>query len=202
MRTPASKSVGLFRPRVHRSIARFPTKGVDHGFGGPLSVDDRPRRGEDMGGFRSVGIDRPGRMGRVARVWFAGWLAGVLGVIVVTGGLVRAQGPVRNASPFTPDSSDDAERSLRNAASHVREGQWSEAIDIYQRVIERYRDKVAKLPKTEAVGEVAGEFTLYVNDREFCHRCLARLPGEAQTDLPQPRQRSGRAVVSRGRGPS
>lgn len=132
-----------------------------------------------MGGFRSGWIGRPGRTGRRVRLWGVGLLAGFLGMMPAGEG-VRAQGPGRNASQFTPDSSDDAERSLRNAAVHVREGQWSEAIDIYQRVIERYGEKVAKLPKNEPGADATGEFILYVDDRGFCHRCLAQLPPEAR----------------------
>ena len=58
-----------------------------------------------------------------------------------------AQGPNPRASKFYPDSSDPAETLLRNAASHARDGQWAEAIGIYQRVIDQYGDKVAKLPQ-------------------------------------------------------
>ena len=132
-----------------------------------------------MGGFRSDWIGWPGRTGRELPVRAAGLLAGILGILLA-GGIAHAQGPGRNASQFTPDSSDDAERSLRNAAAHVRDSQWSEAIDIYQRVIDRYGDKVAKLPKNEPGADTSGEFTLYVDDRGFCHRCLAQLPPEAR----------------------
>jgi len=69
---------------------------------------------------------------------------------------------------------------LRNAASHVRDRQWSEAIGIYQRVIEQFGDKVAKLPKDEPGADASGDFVLYVDDRRFCHRSLAKLPPEAR----------------------
>src|SRR5262249_11841875 len=79
-----------------------------------------------------------------------------------------------------PDSSATAETLLRNAANHAHERQWSEAIEIYQRVIDQYGDKVAKLPKDEPGAEPSGEFALYVDGRQFCHRCLAQLPPEAR----------------------
>ena len=63
---------------------------------------------------------------------------------------------------------------------HVRDRQWSEAIKIYQRVIEQFGDKVAKLPKDEPGTDPSGDFVLYVDDRRFCHRCLAQLPPEAR----------------------
>ena len=64
---------------------------------------------------------------------------------MVLPGLAGAQGPNHGASKFYPDSSDPAETLLRNAASLARDRQWSEAIDIYQRIIDQYGEKVAKL---------------------------------------------------------
>ncbi|SIO67289.1 Outer membrane protein assembly factor BamB, contains PQQ-like beta-propeller repeat [Singulisphaera sp. GP187] len=90
-----------------------------------------------------------------------------------------AQGPNRTATKFYPDFSDTADALLRNASSHVRDGQWGEAIDIYQRVIQQYGDKVAKLPKDDAASDRTGESVLYVDLRHFCQRRLATLPAEA-----------------------
>lgn len=90
-----------------------------------------------------------------------------------------AQGPNRTATKFYPDFSDTADALLRNASSHVRDGQWAEAIDIYQRVIQQYGDKVAKLPKDDAASDRTGESVLYVDLRHFCQRRLATLPAEA-----------------------
>ena len=55
-----------------------------------------------------------------------------------------AQGPTRTATKFYPDFSDTADALLRNAASHARDGQWAEAVEIYQRVIQQFGDKVAR----------------------------------------------------------
>ena len=79
-----------------------------------------------------------------------------------------------------PDSSEEAERKLRTAATHARDQQWSEAIEIYQRVIDQYGDKVVKRPKDEPGGDASGDFPLYVGAREYCHRSLAQLPPEAR----------------------
>jgi outer membrane protein assembly factor BamB/tetratricopeptide (TPR) repeat protein len=92
-----------------------------------------------------------------------------------------AQAPNRSASKFYPDSSDPAETLLRNAANLAANRQWSEAVGIFQRVIDQYGDKVVRLPK-EKVGEDPGEdFVLFVDLRDFCHRSLAKLPPEART---------------------
>jgi len=69
---------------------------------------------------------------------------------------------------------------LRNAANLARDRQWSEAIKIYQRVIEQFGDKVAKVPKDEPGTDASGDFVLYVDGRRYCHRRLAQLPPEAR----------------------
>ena len=110
-----------------------------------------------------------------AAVWAGcGW--------VLLGGCecARAQQPARNSSNFYPDSSDDAEKQLQNAASHARDRQWSEAVQMYQQIIDKYGEKVARLPKDEPGVDASGEFVLYVDDRRICHRALARLPAEAR----------------------
>lgn len=99
------------------------------------------------------------------------WVAGA--------GRAMAQGPHRSATKFYPDSSDTAEALLRNAAGHARDGQWAEAIEIYQRIIDQYSDKVAKFPRAE---DPRGEddFVLFVDLRAHCHRLLAKLPPEGR----------------------
>ncbi len=72
------------------------------------------------------------------RVGRAGLVLACMGLIigaVATGleGMVRAQGINRATTKFYPDFSDTADALLRNAASHARDGQWAEAVDIYQR---------------------------------------------------------------------
>ncbi len=86
----------------------------------------------------------------------------------------------RSALKFYPDFSDTADALLRNAAGHVRDHQWAEAIDIYQRVIQQYGDKVARLPRENPAGDAAEDSVLYVDVRHFCQRKLAALPPEAR----------------------
>ncbi len=126
-----------------------------------------------MSWFRS---SRTGTSGS-ARPLVCAWLVGLLGLFA---GTVWGQGPSRGGSKFDPDWSGTAETLLRSAASHVRDRQWSEAIKIYQRVIEQFGDKVARLPKDEPGADGSGDFVLYVDDRRFCHRSLAQLPPEAR----------------------
>ncbi len=86
----------------------------------------------------------------------------------------------RTTTKFYPDFSDTADALLRNAAGHVRNAQWSEAIEIYQRVIQQFGDKVARLPKDDPASDPGGDSILYVDIRQFCQRRLSTLPPEAR----------------------
>ncbi len=105
------------------------------------------------------------------------------------------------ASTFYPDSSDQAEMLLRSASSHVRSGQWAEAIGFYQRIIERYGDKVAKLPRQ--VGQERGpnegkdDFVLFVDLRAYCHRA-GEAPSGGTGHLPRTGRRSGGGWLREG----
>ncbi len=93
---------------------------------------------------------------------------------------VLAQGPPRNAPNLNPIDSNDALIQLRNAANHARDRQWAEAIEIYQRVIDRYGDKVVKVPRGEPGTDPANESVLFMDSRRYCHRCIAQLPPAAR----------------------
>ena len=148
-----------------------------------------------MSGFRSRWVGRPGRTGRDGRSWNAGVLVGILGMILFTGVSVRAQGLGRTGSRFVPDSSEEAERKLRNAATHARDHQWAEAIEIYQRVIDQYGDKVVKRPKDEAGADPSGDFPLYVNGATVLPPMSRPVTSRGPRALPQPDGRTGRALV-------
>ncbi len=79
---------------------------------------------------------------------------------------------------FTPDTSHTADALLRNAAAHVRDRQWTEAIEIYQKVISQFADKVAELSKDDPAGDPTGEMPLAIDLRLYCQRKIAALPPE------------------------
>jgi outer membrane protein assembly factor BamB/tetratricopeptide (TPR) repeat protein len=124
---------------------------------------------------------RLGQDGRIGhRFSFVGWgfLAALL-IIIAAPSVAPAQRPNRPIR-FYPDDSDTADALLRNAASHARDGQWAEAVEIYQRVIEQYGEKVVKLGKDDPAADPSGESVLFVDLRRFCQRRLAALPPEAR----------------------
>jgi outer membrane protein assembly factor BamB len=98
------------------------------------------------------------------------------------GSYALAQALDRQSPPsFQPDFPESSVRLLLNAAGHARDGQWTEAIEIYQRLIAGFGGKVARLPKDDPATDPTGESVLYVDLRYLCQRRLAALPVEART---------------------
>lgn len=106
----------------------------------------------------------------------------VLSAWTAVTGPVFGQAPpaARQGSGFYDDSSETADTLLRNAANQSREGQWAKAVEIYQRVIEQYGDRVARLPKDDAGPAPPADSQLFVDVRLLCQRRLAALPPEAR----------------------
>jgi outer membrane protein assembly factor BamB/tetratricopeptide (TPR) repeat protein len=129
--------------------------------------------GQPMGGMQR-------RWSRQFPVCFAAIGVFAAGLAVLLGGSASGQGQNRSAAKFYPDTSDTAQKLLRTAADHARGKQFSEAIQIYQRVIEQFGDKVAQLPKDDAGPDVGGEFVLFVDGRSLCHRAIAQFPPDAR----------------------
>ncbi|MGE3818402.1 MAG: PQQ-binding-like beta-propeller repeat protein [Isosphaeraceae bacterium] len=96
------------------------------------------------------------------------------------GGHAAAQGTNRAGPTFYADFSDTADALLRNAANLAAGRQWEESVDIYQRVIREFADKVAKLPKDDPAADPSGDSQLYVDLRHYCQRRLASLPPQAR----------------------
>ena len=121
---------------------------------------------------------RAGRPVLAALPWISLALSSLLGFCVGlfldTSALAQVAG--RSGSRFYPNDSEDAERLLRSAANQARDQQWSEALDLYQRVIDRYAEKVARLPKGEPGADPADEFVLFMDGRRYCHRRIAQMP--------------------------
>src|SRR5436305_9647540 len=82
--------------------------------------------------------------------------------------------PVRASTKVYFDTSHTADSLLRSADNHVKAGSFAEAVDIYQRVIQQFGDKVVEVP-TEP-GAVEEDSRLSVNARRECHRRIAALP--------------------------
>jgi len=111
---------------------------------------------------------------------FTGLALAATMVLAGAAGLARGQAGNRPVTKFYPDFSDTADALLRNAAGHARDRQWAAAIELYQRVIQQYGDKVARLPRDEAGVDPSGESVLYVDLRRFCQGRLAALPVEGR----------------------
>ena len=111
-----------------------------------------------MRGLRSGYTNRSAVLGRPAVAW-------LVALILLLGESIHGQVVNRSSAKFYPDSSDTAEALLRNAASHARDRQWSAAIEIYQRVIDQFGDKVARFPTDDGAANADSGFVLYVDDR-------------------------------------
>ena len=87
-------------------------------------------------------------------------------------------GPQPSGSKVYFDTSHEADARLRSAENHAKAGDFSEAIDIYQRVIQEFGDKVVEVPPED--GAVADDSRLSVNARRECQRRIASLPAEVR----------------------
>jgi outer membrane protein assembly factor BamB len=105
-----------------------------------------------------------------------------------------AQAPPRAQVKVYPDTSFAAEALLKNAENHASGGQYAEAIEMYQRVIQQFSDKVVEVkkpprdPKAPAqppakpgIAEIGPDDSkLFVDTRLDCQRRIAALPPEAR----------------------
>ena len=112
-------------------------------------------------------------------------ICAMIALYVVMTGQAAAQfgGPFggnrAGGAKFRPDDSHEAERLMRNAAGLVEGKQYADAIDIYQRVIDKFGETVAQLPKDDpALAD--RDSALYVDARRYCQLRIAALPPEAR----------------------
>ena len=88
--------------------------------------------------------------------------------------------PVRASTKVYFDTSHTADALLRSADNHGKAGSFAEeAVDIYQRVIQQFGDKVVDVPPEPGANEE--DSRLSVNARRECQRRIAALPPEART---------------------
>jgi outer membrane protein assembly factor BamB/tetratricopeptide (TPR) repeat protein len=112
----------------------------------------------------------------------AGAGAALAGLVLLAGAAAAARAQnapaVRAASRFHPDASFTADSLLRTAAGHVKNGQWAEAIGLYQRVIREFGGTVTKIVPPDLPAGAGTQ--LFVDARENAHRQLAAMPPEAR----------------------
>lgn len=89
----------------------------------------------------------------------------------------RPQGVPPNTKVYF-DASHKADADLRSGDNHARSGDFAEAIEIYQRVIQQFGDKVVEVPAEPIAGEEISR--LSVNARRECQRRIAALPPQAR----------------------
>ena len=104
-----------------------------------------------------------------------------LGSLLLLPSMGNAQAGGSTATKFYPDFSDTADALLRNATGHAKDRQWTEAVEIYQRVIQQFGGKVARLPKDDPSGDPGGDSVLYTDARHFCQQRIAQSPPEARS---------------------
>lgn len=104
---------------------------------------------------------------------------GLMGVLVVCArsGDGAQDGPRPGANVY-PETSSAAEALLRNAALHLRDGQWDAAIELLTRAMESQGDVVTRSGEPGPV-EAGFDAPLFVQLRAECQRQLGSMPPEA-----------------------
>ena len=105
--------------------------------------------------------------------------------VVVVGATARGQvgfdgGPARAQTSVYFDTSNAADALLRSAANHVRGGHYAEAVEIYQRVIQQFGDKIVESGDPAPIAALAGLSKLSIDVRGECQMRIAALPAEAR----------------------
>jgi outer membrane protein assembly factor BamB/tetratricopeptide (TPR) repeat protein len=129
--------------------------------------------------------DRPGRRPLLRARAILPFARGLACLLAITGTSL-GQAPSRPGGNVYPDTAIMAEGLLRNADLHAKGGQYGEAIDIYEKVIRQFGDKVVSVPfpeparPGEAGGITSADSILYVDARHDCQRRIASLPPEGR----------------------
>ncbi len=139
------------------------------GTSGTLTFQDRVlRKGYAL-------MPRPRSTGNWTRRWIlvavAVLLAGLLGP---SSKQVFAWQQVQWQQTVHPLEKFAADKILRNAAEHTNAGQWNEAVDLYQKVIDQYGESVTKTPNPGS----PTDSVLFVDIRMYCQEKLLKLPAE------------------------
>ena len=130
-----------------------------------------------MANVGSGGMGRVGSMARWAIVFLA--IASTYSPSPSPGqGEFRAV--ARASTKVYFDTSHKADADLRSADNHAKAGDYAEAVEIYQRVIQQFGDKVVDVPVEPKAVADEEDSRLSVNARRECQRRIAALPPEAR----------------------
>lgn len=91
--------------------------------------------------------------------------------------------PIKAAEPshVYPNDSGQAENMLRAAAANLRDKQWQEAAEIYQKLVQEYGDRAVKLPdNARSDADFSQESRRWYNLREYVTALLAQWPVEGR----------------------
>lgn len=84
-------------------------------------------------------------------------------------------------SPVYPNDSDVAESMMRAASAYVRDKQWSDAVEIYQKITAEHGEKAVRIPETLRTDtSYLEESRRWFNLREFITALLAQWPEEGR----------------------
>ncbi|MFM7592802.1 MAG: tetratricopeptide repeat protein, partial [Isosphaeraceae bacterium] len=84
-------------------------------------------------------------------------------------------------SSVYPDDSDAAESMLRSASAFIRDGQWQEAADMYQKIIAEYGDRAVRIPDSVRTDyKFQGQTRRWYNQRDYVIGQMAALPPVAR----------------------
>ncbi len=107
--------------------------------------------------------------------------AGVLFLLLLMSPILLPAQEGLTPSSVYPDDSDAAESMLRSASAFIRDRQWQEAADMYQKIIAQYGDRAVRIPDTVRVdARYQGQTRRWYNQRDYVIGQMASLPPEAR----------------------
>ncbi|MDB5352676.1 MAG: hypothetical protein JWN86_3923, partial [Planctomycetota bacterium] len=103
---------------------------------------------------------------------------GTILAIAILAPAARAQAPA--SWTFKPLDSYTAKTLLQRAGDQAKQGQWPEALDLYQKVITQYGDAMAPVPKGDPMADAAERARLFVDARQHAQGRIAAMPPEGR----------------------
>lgn len=112
--------------------------------------------------------------------------------------------PAHSADPsfVYPNDSDQAESMLRSAAANVRDKQWLEASEFYQKVVQQFGDRAVKIPEElRSDSAFSEESRRWLNIREYVTALVALWPEEGRVAYRQRTDEQARIIWNRAIDP-